>query len=147
MNTTFRVLLGIAVVAVAVVLLVVLKDDGGDDGGDGASTTAAKPAGPPPGVQPKDTAPPEPAVTTIVLDESGRPVGGVAEISVDAGDDVRFRVSSPIADEVHVHGYDIEKEVPAGGTATLEFPADIEGLFEVEMHHGEEQIAELRVNP
>jgi hypothetical protein len=147
MNTTLRVLLGIGLVAAAVVLLVVLKDDGGDDGGDGVSTTVARPAGQPPGVQPKDTAPPEPAVTTIVLDESGKPLGGVAEISVDAGDDVRFRVSSPIADEVHVHGYDIEKEVPAGGTATLDFPADIEGLFEVELHHGEEQIAELRVNP
>ena len=86
-------------------------------------------------------------MTTIVLNEAGKPVGGVAEISVEAGDDVRFRVSSPVADEVHVHGYDIEKEVPAGGTATFDFPADIEGLFEVELHHGEEQIAELRVNP
>lgn len=146
MNTTLRVLMGIGVVAVAVVLLLVLKDDGGDDSGDG-TTTAAQPAGPPPGAEPTDKAPPEPEVTTIVLDGSGKPVGGVAEISVEAGDDVRFRVRSPVADEVHVHGYDISKEVPAGGTAAFDFPADIEGLFEVELHHGEEQIAELRVNP
>ena len=72
---------------------------------------------------------------------------GVAEISVEAGDDVRFQVTSPVADEVHIHGYDVLKEVPAGGTATFNFPADIEGVFEVELHHGEEQIAELRVNP
>jgi hypothetical protein len=147
-NTTLRVLLGIGVVAVAVVLLVVLKDDGGDDSGDGASTTATSPAGSAPGGGPADAAPPaEPAVTTIVLDKEGMPVGGVAEIAVDAGDDIRFKVRSPVADEVHVHGYDIEQEVPAGGTATFDFTADIEGLFEVELHHGEEQIAELRVNP
>jgi hypothetical protein len=148
MNTTLRVLLGIGVVAVAAVLLVVLKDDGGDDSGDGASTTAARPAAPPPGGQPADT--PQaaaPAVPTIVIGEDGRPVGGVAEISVEAGERIRFQVSSPVADEVHVHGYNVEKEVPAGGTATFDFPADIEGLFEVELHHGEEQIAELRVNP
>ena len=148
MNTTLRVLLGIGVVAVAAVLLVVLKDDGGDDSGDGASTTAARPAAPPPGGQPADT--PQaaaPAVPTIVIGEDGGPVGGVAEISVEAGERIRFRVNSPVADEVHVHGYNVEKEVPAGGTATFDFPADIEGLFEVELHHGEEQIAELRVNP
>jgi hypothetical protein len=144
-NTTLRVLLGIGVLAVAVVLLVVLK--GGDDSGDGASTTATSPAGSPPGGRPADASPAEPAVTTIVLDKEGMPVGGVAEIAVDAGDDIRFKVRSPVADEVHVHGYDIEQEVPAGGTATFDFTADIEGLFEVELHHREEQIAELRVNP
>jgi hypothetical protein len=79
--------------------------------------------------------------------KDGKPDGGIAEISVDEGETVRFKVTSPVADEVHVHGYDVEKEVPAGGTAVVAFPADIEGIFEVELHHSEEQIAELRVNP
>ena len=60
---------------------------------------------------------------------------------------VRFKVRSDAADEVHVHGYDVEEEVPAGGVASFSFPADIEGLFEVELHHSEAQIAELRVEP
>jgi hypothetical protein len=145
MNTTVRVLLGIGAVAVAVLLLVVLKDDG--EGGSGETTTATRPAAPPSGAQPADTPPPRAQVTTIVLDEAGRPVDGVAEIAVDAGDDIRFKVESPVADEVHVHGYDVEKAVPAGGAAVFDFPADIEGIFEVELHHGEEQIAELRVSP
>lgn len=86
------------------------------------------------------------AVTTIVV-RDGEPVGGVAELEYDAGEQVRFRVRSDAADEVHVHGYDVEEEIPAGGTATLSFPAEIEGIFEVELHESEAQIAELRVNP
>lgn len=83
---------------------------------------------------------------TIVI-RDGEPVGGVEELEYSAGDEVRFRVSSNRADEVHVHGYDVEQEIPAGGSATLSFPAEIEGIFEVELHESEAQIAELRVNP
>jgi len=88
----------------------------------------------------------KPAIETIVV-RNGEPVGGIAELEYDAGEQVRFRVASDEADEVHVHGYDIGEEIPVGGTATLSFPADIEGIFEVELHGSEKQIAELRVNP
>jgi sugar (pentulose or hexulose) kinase len=88
----------------------------------------------------------KPATPTIVV-RNGEPVGGIQELEYNAGDEVRFRVSSNQADEVHIHGYDIEEEIPAGGSATLSFPADIEGIFEVELHGSETQIAELRVNP
>jgi len=88
----------------------------------------------------------KPATPTIVV-RNGAPVGGVQELEYSAGDEIRFRVSSNQADEVHVHGYDVEEEIPAGGAATLAFPADIEGIFEVELHGSETQIAELRVNP
>jgi hypothetical protein len=43
-------------------------------------------------------------------------------------------VTSDTADEIHIHGYDIEKEVGAGGTVTIDFAADIPGQFEVEAH-------------
>lgn len=88
----------------------------------------------------------KPAVPTIVV-RNGEPVGGMQELEYNAGEEIRFRVSSNKADEVHVHGYDVEEEIPAGGSATLSFPADIEGIFEVELHGSETQIAELRVNP
>lgn len=87
-----------------------------------------------------------PAIPTIVV-RNGEPVGGVQELEYSAGDEIRFRVSSNRAEEIHVHGYDVEEEIPAGGSATLAFPADIEGIFEVELHESETQIAELRVNP
>jgi hypothetical protein len=83
---------------------------------------------------------------TVVI-RNGEPVGGVQELEYSAGDEIRFRVESDVADEVHVHGYDLSEDVPAGGTVSFEFPAEIEGIFEIELEGRKEQIAELRVNP
>ena len=85
-------------------------------------------------------------VPTIVV-RNGEPVGGIKELEYNAGDEIRFKVDSDVADEVHVHGYDLMKDVPAGGTVSFDFPAEIEGIFEAELEGRKEQIAELRVNP
>jgi hypothetical protein len=60
---------------------------------------------------------------------------------------VRFVVTSNTEQDVHVHGYDIEKTVPAGGRATFSFKATSQGVYEVESHTTEEQIAKLKVVP
>jgi len=85
-------------------------------------------------------------VPTVVI-RDGEPVGGIAELEYDAGEEIRFEVTSDVADEVHVHGYDLMQEVPAGGTVSFDFPAEIEGIFEVELEGRRQQIAELTVNP
>ena len=85
-------------------------------------------------------------VPTVTI-RNGEPVGGIAELEYSAGDEVRFEVTSDVADEVHVHGYDLMQEVPAGGTVSFDFPAEIEGIFEVELEGRRLQIAELTVNP
>ena len=85
-------------------------------------------------------------VPTVVI-RNGEPVGGIEELEYDAGDQIRFEVTSDVADEVHVHGYDLMQDVAAGGTVSFDFPAEIEGIFEVELEGRKEQIAELRVNP
>jgi hypothetical protein len=85
-------------------------------------------------------------VPTIVI-RDGEPVGGVQTLEFSAGEEVRFRVSSDAAEEIHVHGYDIAKEVPAGGTIEFDFPAELEGIYEAELEDRGVQIAELRVNP
>jgi hypothetical protein len=91
----------------------------------------------------------KPADSSVPVIEvvGGQPQGGIAGLDFNQGDEIRFDVTSDAADEVHVHGYDIEEEVPAGGTAKFDFPADLEGVFEVELHGSETQIAELTVNP
>ena len=134
MNSTMRVVLGIGVVIVAVVLLIVLKDEGGEKSSDRGTTTAGRSG---------KSAP----ITTILVDQNGKPVGGIAEISLNEGEEVRFKVESAVADEVHMHGYDIGKDVKAGGTVTFDFPATLEGVFEAELESRKEQILELRVNP
>jgi hypothetical protein len=140
--------------AVLALLVAVLAINGlaacGDDDGDttGAETTAPAESTTATGDDGAGEveAPAESAVTTIVV-RDGAPVGGVQQLEYSAGEQVRFQVRSNEADEVHVHGYDIEEELPAGGTAKFSFPAELEGIYEVELHHGGEQIAELRVNP
>jgi hypothetical protein len=147
MNTR-TALIGVVLVVVAVVLFIVLG--GGSDSDSGTTTSGNAPsnqAGTPAsgGEEPEPEAKPE--VTTIVVGKDGKPVGGVAEITVSQGDRVHFDVRSAIAEEIHVHGYDLMKDVPAGGTVSFEFPAEIEGIFEAELEGRGEQILELKVEP
>ena len=121
-SNTVRAAIGGVVVIVAVVLLIVL---GG--GGSGSSDTTK-------------------GVTTIAI-KNGKPVGGIAQLTYNEGEEVRFVVDSDVSDEVHMHGYDIMKDVKAGGSVSFAFPATIEGVFEAELEGRKEQILELTVNP
>jgi hypothetical protein len=58
---------------------------------------------------------------------------------------VELVVHSDVADEVHVHGYDLHQDVEAGGTARIGFPATIQGVFEAELENRKLQILELTV--
>jgi hypothetical protein len=90
--------------------------------------------------------PPKPTIERIII-RSGKPVGGVKRLEYQRGERVRFSVRTDAADEVHVHGFEIENEVPANGSVRFDFPADIEGVFEVELHEAGVTIAELRIQP
>ena len=70
----------------------------------------------------------------IVVDKQGEPVGGIAELTYRKGDRIHFKVKVPFEEEIHLHGYDVMKEVPkGGGTVTYDLPAEIEGVFEAEL--------------
>ena len=77
----------------------------------------------------------------------GVPKGGVVRESVDKGDRVVVLVTSDVADEVHVHGYDLMRDVAPGSPARIAFAATIPGRFEIELEDRGVQIAELTVNP
>ncbi len=137
-NTT-RVVAGIVVVVVAVVLFILLKDNGKSasekvDKATSQSTTT------------NDNTDTDAGFTTIVI-KNGKPVGGIAALTYNKGEQVRFKVDSNVSDEIHVHGYDIMKDVEAGGSVSFDFPATIEGIFEAELEDRGEQILELTVNP
>ena len=89
---------------------------------------------------PTPTATPKPQPTLLQT-------GKVAKLRFKQGDTVRFRVRSDTDEEIHVHGYAREESVPAGETVTVSFPAEITGIFEIELEHSGEQIGDLRVNP
>lgn len=136
--------LAIAVV-IAVVAVVVLADSSEDDTEPGqTAATATATATPSPGessgeetATPTPTPKPPPPLTA----------GKVSELQFTEGETVRFRVRSETPEEIHVHGYNVSKDIGAGETVTMSFKATIVGIFEIEFEHSGEQIAKLRVEP
>ena len=142
------VLLGLGVVALVAFLVVALNKSGDGDKSDSSQSTSqaestqagatnSKPE------ESKQRAPEIPVIKVI----EGEPMKGVLDLTYNQGERVRFKVHSDTAEEVHLHGYDIAKEVKPGGTVTFDFPAEIEGIFEVELEQSAVQIAELTVEP
>ncbi|WP_157429486.1 hypothetical protein [Actinomadura oligospora] len=54
-------------------------------------------------------------------------------------------MTSDIADEFHLHGYDRELELAAGRPGTLRLVASVPGVFEAELHHSGARLFELQV--
>lgn len=140
--------------AIALVILVaafaVLRPSGKNAAGErpaaqATATATTTPTTSAPDVKPTKTPTPTPAPTV----EPGPLLTGdkVTKIRVKKGDTVRFRVRSPKAEEVHVHGYDLKQELSPGKVARMSFKATIEGIFEIEFEHSATQIASLRVDP
>ena len=72
------------------------------------------------------------AVTAAVRD--GRAEPAPHRVKIPLHGPVVLRVSTDRDAEVHVHGYELTEEVPAGRTGCLSFVADRAGLFDVEAH-------------
>ena len=145
-------MLGIAAVIAAVAVVIALASGGDDDQDDTSPSTAAQTTGQTtpdasttstPAPPPK---PPEPEIERIQV-KNGEPVGGVKDIEVESGDLVRIAVTSDVEEELHLHGYDISRDISAGGTGRFNFKAKLEGVFELELEHSGVQIAELTVKP
>ncbi len=92
------------------------------------------------------SAPPPPETARIRV-RGGVASGGVEEVRVRRGDQVRLTITSDQPDEVHLHGYDLERPVGPGRPARLRFTADAEGIFELELHGSHTPIAGLEVRP
>jgi hypothetical protein len=140
MSPRARIAVLVAVVVVGVAAFLIAKP-----GDDRKSTTGA--TTPATTTTPTPAPKPPPAAIPHIVVRNAKPVGGVKTIAVKKGGRVRFVVTSDVADEVHVHGYDFHKPVPAGGTVSFDFPAKIDGVFVVELEKRAEQIASLRVQP
>jgi hypothetical protein len=127
-------------VAAAVVLFVVLSGDDDDSPTTptAATTTQAQTGG---GGQS------EPAEVPTIVIKDGQPEGGVQELTFTAGGDIRFDVKSDADWEIHFHGYNVMEDVRAGGEVSFDVPADIEGVFEVEIEDTATQIAQITVEP
>ena len=148
-----RLAIVVGAILVLVVAYVVISG-----GSDDTTKDASQPAATQPSTQSTDTsattsgtttatepaAPPPPPTVRVV---NAKPQGGVKKLNFDKGDQIRFRIVSDTADEIHVHGYDLMKDVAKGGSVTFSFKGSIDGRFVVELEDHGEQIAELDVAP
>jgi ABC-type glycerol-3-phosphate transport system substrate-binding protein len=92
------------------------------------------------------TSAPEPRTITVVV-EAGRPKGGIQRPTVDKGDKVVLVVRTDSGEAVHLHGYNIEKDVVPGKAVRMPFTANIAGRFEVELHPTDALLAVIEVKP
>jgi len=130
--------LGIAAI-IAVVAVIVLSG-GGDETEKAADATATPSREVDAMATPTRTPPPKPKPPLLLG-------GRERTLSFDQGDTVRFRVRHGEAEEVHIHGYDIKKELAANETANVSFEASIPGIFEVELEHSGTPLGRLKVEP
>ena len=136
--------IGLIVTAVVVaVLAFVIASPGGDDEAGTASQTTATTGTDTTATETDATteteapASPKPEATRIDI-RGGEVGGGPAEIHAKNGDTVVIVVSADSPDDIHLHGYDIEKKVEPGKPATFRFKANLEGEFEIESHVAED---------
>ena len=155
MNPQFRTAALIAAsLGLLLSLFLVLRP--GDDEGAAPTTAAATttaPATTEPATTetetepPATTAPKPPDVVRITITVASDTAPTVRRYSVKQGRQVELVVQSELADEVHVHGYDLMGDVAPGKPVTIAFKATAPGRFEIELEQRALQIAELEVRP
>lgn len=138
------VIVGIAI-AVAAGLYLVLRPDDTDEPKASpptttqatTTTTARTPAPPPP-----PPGPPPPARVELTI-RGGLPLGGPRRVTVARGRRVILLVTSDVADHVHLHGYDVMRDVAPGQPARIAFRATLPGTVEAELEDRRVLIARI----
>jgi hypothetical protein len=139
-----------AAVVVAVVAFVIAQSGGDDNGDNNTSTPAASGSGT--ATQTTDSNEPAQPQAFRINVKGGVVDGDTQTFTVTKNDRVRIVVTSDAPDQIHLHGYDIEKEATPGQPARFDFKANVEGAFIIESHAAEDAgneplIARLHVEP
>ncbi len=136
-------LFGVAAIVLIVAFLALRPEDAVTPTASTNTTPSTATPAPSVGGAPAPSDPPAPKPSPGPVLEAGK----VERLRVTKGERVRFRVRSTVTDELHVHGYDVKRELAAGETVPVSFEAAIDGVFEIELEGAGEQIASLRVDP
>jgi FtsP/CotA-like multicopper oxidase with cupredoxin domain len=88
----------------------------------------------------------EQTAQVIALTVTGGEVSGATgRVPVQLGSTVRLEVTADVTEEVHVHGYDLMQDTLPGQPVTIEFTANIPGVFEVELEQSKLPLTRLQV--
>ena len=139
-----------ALALIAISLLAVCGGDSdSDDTGATPKTTSTTSASTRPST---DTTAPPSTTTTAPVDDAivlefagGQVVGGIKRVAVTVGAEVTIRVTSDVAEELHVHTYNQKVNLAAGVPGSVSFKATIPGRHEVEFEKSGNQALELEV--
>jgi hypothetical protein len=82
-----------------------------------------------------------------VVVAGGQVAGGVKTVPVQQNEQILLVVRADVSDEVHVHGYDVMRDVAPGAPAQIALRATIPGRFDVELEDRKLRILELEVRP
>lgn len=109
-----------------------------DDDSNASTTTTTAPnttANTTTGIIPQPPQPPPaPQAQQIrIIVRGGKPVGGVKDVTVPKNARAVIVITSDVADELHLHGYNVKRDLAPGKTARLPFRATIEGTVEAEL--------------
>lgn len=89
----------------------------------------------------------DPADATInVMYMDGEISGVDGQAAVSLGDLVDIIVISDVAEEVHLHSYDLLVNLQPGEPGTIRFTADVPGIFEVELEESGRLLFRLQVS-
>ena len=142
--TQQRILLLLGGVAAAVALFLIVRP--ADDEEEAARPTTSTPTTTSTRTE-ADVPESAPAPIFGIRVRDGAPVGGIVRPQVAKGDRVRIVVRADVADHVHLHGYDLMRDVRPGAPAQFAFTADLVGVFELELEERSLLLAELEVTP
>jgi heme/copper-type cytochrome/quinol oxidase subunit 2 len=79
--------------------------------------------------------------------EDGVKTEGLDTLSVRVGEIVRFEVEADLADEIHVHGFDLRFATVPDEEVLVEFVAEAAGIFEVELEGAGLHLLDVEVTP
>lgn len=150
MGTGPKVALAVAAVAVAIVLLVVLRPGDEDDEAEPTTpattvvtTTVTETNGE---TTTTTTATTEEPVRAEIVVEGGE-VSGPERVRLEEGQRLVLVVRADVVDHVHVHGYDLLRDVGPGQPARFAFRVTDPGRFDVELEDRQQPLTELVVSP
>jgi heme/copper-type cytochrome/quinol oxidase subunit 2 len=85
-------------------------------------------------------------VRTITLAVArGKVTGDTGRVDVKLGTTVDVAVTADVAQEVHIHGYDLHVDTVPGQTVHKQFVANIPGVFTIELEQTSTTLTRLQV--
>lgn len=135
------------IVPVLLVLTAMTGACGGSSGSDLASSPVPSPSVPLSPTPVASGVASDSAQQTLSLTVSkGKVTGDTGRVKVALGTRLRITVTSDVADEIHVHLYDLMQEISANSPGSIEFVADKPGVVEVELEHAKLPLTHLAIS-